>query len=131
MRIAPVALAQGEVAWLAGDRDGIAAATDRVFGDALEQGGPWPLTELAFWRWRAGLDAPALPDPEHPYALQIAGDWARAAERWTAIGCPYEAALALADADADEPRRRAFAELERLGAVVAKARVESRLQPAS
>jgi class 3 adenylate cyclase/tetratricopeptide (TPR) repeat protein len=129
MRIAPVALAQAEVAWLAGDRDGIVAATDRVFADALEQGGPWPLPELAFWRWRAGLDAPPLPDPEHPYALQMAGAHARAAERWTAIGCPYEAALALADCDAEEPLGRALAELERLGAVVAQAHVESRLQP--
>jgi tetratricopeptide (TPR) repeat protein len=131
MRIAPVALAQAEVAWLAGDRDGIVAATDIVFGEALEQGGPWPLAELAFWRWRAGLTAPPLPDPDHPYAVQIAGDWARAAERWTAIGCPYEAALALADAEADEPLRRALAELERLGAVVARAHVESRLPRAS
>jgi hypothetical protein len=127
MRIAPVALAQAEVAWLAGDRDGITAATDRAFGDALEQGGPWPLRELAFWRWRAGLDAPPLPDPEHPYALQMTGAWERAAERWTVIGCPYEAALALADADAEEPLRRALAGLERLGAEAAVARVESRL----
>jgi tetratricopeptide (TPR) repeat protein len=127
LRIAPVALAQAETAWLAGYGDGIVAATDRVFGNALEQGGPWPLDELAFWRWRAGLDAPPLPDPEHPYALQIAGAWARAAERWTEIGCPYEAALALGDADAEEPLRRALAELERLGAGPAAARVESRL----
>lgn len=127
MRIAPVALAQAEVAWLAGNRDGIIAATDRVFGDALEQGGPWPLSELAFWRWRAGLDAPPLPDPEHPYALQIAGEWARAAEQWTKIGSPYEAALALADADTEDPLRRALAELERLGAEAAAARVKSRL----
>jgi class 3 adenylate cyclase/tetratricopeptide (TPR) repeat protein len=127
MRIAPVALAQAEVAWLAGDRDGITAATDRAFREALELGGPWPLHELAFWRWRAGLDVPPLPDPEHPYALQITGAWARASERWTAIGCPYEAALALADAAAEEPLRRALAELERLGAGAAAARVESRL----
>jgi class 3 adenylate cyclase/tetratricopeptide (TPR) repeat protein len=129
MRIAPVALAQAEVAWLAGDREGILAAADNVFGYAVEIGGPWPLPELAFWRWRAGLDAPPLPDPEHPYALQIAGDWASAYERWTAIGCPYEAALALADAEAEEPLRRALAELEGLGAVAAAARVESRSQP--
>ena len=127
MRIAPVALAQAEVAWLGGDRDGIIAATERVFADAREQGGPWPLPELAFWRWRAGLDAPPLPDPEHPYALQIEGAWARAAERWTAIGCPYEAALALADAEAETPRRRALADLERLGAKATAARVKLRL----
>jgi class 3 adenylate cyclase/tetratricopeptide (TPR) repeat protein len=125
MRIAPVALAQAEVAWLRGDRDGILAAIDRVFGDALEQGGPWPMPELAFWRWRAGVDAPPLFDPEHPYALQIAGEWARAAERWTKIGCPYEAALALADADAEEPLRRALEQLERLGADASVARVQS------
>ena len=125
MRIAPVALAQAEAAWLEDDRDGIIAATELVFEDALEQGGPWPLPELAFWRWRAGLDAPPLPDPEHPYALQFAGAWDRAAERWMAIGCPYETALTLADGDAEEPRRHALTELERLGAKAAAARVKS------
>ena len=125
MRIAPVALAQAEVAWLAGDSAGIVDATDRVFGDALELNGPWPLPDLAYWRWRAGLDAPTLPDAEHPFALQIAGDWARATEAWTAVGCPYEAALALADADDEQSRGRARAELERLGAEPAAARIES------
>jgi hypothetical protein len=72
-----------------------------------------------------------LPDLEHPYALQIGGDWARAAERWTAIGCPYEAALALADADAEAPRRHAVTDLERLGAKAAEARVKLRWQRAS
>ncbi len=81
LRIAPVALAQAEAAWLSGDDDRIVLATDPVFRDAVEQGAPWPLTELAFWRWRAGLDPPPLPDPGHPYALQIAGDWAHAAAR--------------------------------------------------
>jgi class 3 adenylate cyclase/tetratricopeptide (TPR) repeat protein len=127
MRIAPVAVAQAEVAWLARDRDGIVAATDRVFADALEQGGPWPLPEIAFWRWRAGLHVPPLPDAEHPYALQMAGDWRAAAERWTAIGCPYEAALALGDADDEKPLRAALGELERLGADAVAAHVESRL----
>ncbi len=124
MRIAPVALAQAEVAWLAGERQGILVATDRVFEEAVEIGGPWPLAELAFWRWRAGLDAPPLPDPQHPYALQIVGAWARASERWSAIGCPYEAALALADArNAEEPLKRALEELEAIGAVAAADRV--------
>ena len=127
MRITPVAVAQAEEAWLSGDRNGIAAATDSVFAAALELDAAWPLRELAFWRWRAGLDAPSLPDPEHPYALQMAGDWQAAAERWTAIGCPYEAALALADANDERPLRRALTELEQLGAEAAAARVESRI----
>ena len=105
----------------------LVAVTERVFADALRYGGPWPLAELTFWRWRAGLDSPPLPDRGHPYALQIAGDWGRAAERWTEIGCPYEAALALGDADDEHALRRAIAELEGLGAKAAVARVESRL----
>ncbi len=127
LRVAPVSLAEAEVAWLRGDRERIVAATDRVFADGLEQGYPWPLPELIFWRWRAGLDCPPPPVPEHPYALQVAGDWARAAERWTDIGCPYEAALALADAEDEEPRRRALAQLRRLGGKAAAAIVESQL----
>ena len=60
--------------------------------------------------------------------LQIAGDWARAAELWTDLGCPYEAALALADADEEEPLRRALDELQRLGARPAAAIVARRLR---
>ncbi len=128
-RIAPVALAQAETTWLAGDRAGVVNATDRMLERALEHAGPWPLAELAYWRWRAGLD-PRVPIPANatdPYAAAIAGDWARAAELWTALGCPYEAALALADADDEETVRRAVGELERLGARAAAAIVESRL----
>jgi tetratricopeptide (TPR) repeat protein len=127
LRIAPVALAQAEVAWLGRDHNGLVAATDRVFEAALESGGPWPLAELTFWRWRAGLDSSRLLDAQDPYALQIAGEWSAAAERWTAIGCSYEAALALADANDEAPLHRALDELERLGATAAAAIVESRL----
>ena len=42
--------------------------------------------------------------------------WARAAELWGELGFPYEAALALADADEEEPLRKAHAELQELGA---------------
>ena len=48
---------------------------------------------------------------------------AAAAERWTAIGCPYEAALALGHADDDAAQRRGLAELQRLGAHPAARRV--------
>jgi DNA-binding NarL/FixJ family response regulator len=63
-----------------------------------------------------------------PYALQLAGGWARAAELWTEVGCPYEAALALADADEEEPLRRALEELQRLDARPAAALVARRLR---
>ena len=61
-------------------------------------------------------------------AAQIEGDWARAAKIWSDLGCPYEAALALADGDEEEPLRRALDELQRLGARPAAAIVAGRLR---
>jgi DNA-binding CsgD family transcriptional regulator len=44
------------------------------------------------------------------------------------MGCPYEAALALADADEEEPLRRSLEELQRLEARPAAAIVARRLR---
>ena len=71
--------------------------------------------ELADWRRRVGLGHEIPADVAGPYVLQFAGEWSRAAGRWREIGCPYEAALALADADEEEPLRRALEELQQLG----------------
>jgi DNA-binding CsgD family transcriptional regulator len=84
--------------------------------------------ELAGWRRRAGLGGEVPPDVAEPYALQLAGEWARAAERWRELGCPYETALALAEADQEEPLRRALDELARLGARPAADAVARRLR---
>jgi class 3 adenylate cyclase/tetratricopeptide (TPR) repeat protein len=127
-RIAPVAAARAETAWLAGDRSGVARATEGAYDVALRQGASWPIGELAYWRWRAGLEAEVPRGAPEPYAVQIAGDWARAAELWTEIGCPYEAALALADADDDDALRRSLDDLQRLGAQPAGAIVAGRLR---
>jgi DNA-binding NarL/FixJ family response regulator len=80
------------------------------------------------WRWRAGLLQEPPPGAAEPYTAQIGGDWARAAELWTEIGCPYEAALALADADDDEVLRGALDTLHALGATPAAAIVARRLR---
>jgi len=127
-RIAPVAAARAEVAWLAGDPEGVRVATEDAYRLALRQGVAWPIGELAYWRWRAGLEDEAPDGAAEPYAVQIAGDWARAAELWTEIGCPYEAALALADADDDDALRRALDKLQQLGAQKAAEIVARRLQ---
>jgi DNA-binding NarL/FixJ family response regulator len=84
--------------------------------------------ELAYWRWRAGIREQLSADAAEPYALQIAGDWARADELWARIGCPYEAALALADADDVDVLRRALDQLRELGARPAAAIVARRLR---
>jgi DNA-binding NarL/FixJ family response regulator len=84
--------------------------------------------ELASWRWRAGIEEPPPDNAAEPYAVQIAGDWERAAQLWTDLGCPYEAALALADAEEEELLRRALDELQYLGARPAAAIVARRLR---
>jgi DNA-binding CsgD family transcriptional regulator len=83
--------------------------------------------ELALWRRRAGLAEELAGPVAEPYAVQLAGDWRAAAEQWTAIGRPYEAALALADGDG-EARRRALDRLHELGAGPAAAIVARRLR---
>jgi DNA-binding CsgD family transcriptional regulator len=127
-RLAPVAAARAEAAWLQGDRDAVAEATEAVLPLALERNWRSLAGELADWRRRAGLDLQIPAGGVGPSVLQPAGQWARAAERWRELGCPYEAALALADADEEEPLRRALEELQRLGARPAADVVARRLR---
>jgi DNA-binding CsgD family transcriptional regulator/tetratricopeptide (TPR) repeat protein len=128
LRFGPAAAARAEAAWLEGRHEAVAGATQTALALAVREELPWVIGELAYWRWRAGIEE-AVPDrAAEPYAVQIAGDWARAAELWSDLGCPYEAALALADADEEEPLRRALDELQRLGARPAAAIVARRLR---
>jgi DNA-binding CsgD family transcriptional regulator len=127
-RLGPVAAARAEAAWLEGDRDAVREATEGALRLALERKSPWLIGELAVWRRRAGLDAEIPPETAEPYALQLAGHPTRAAELWRELGCPYEAALALADADEEEPLRRSLEELQRLEARPAAAIVARRLR---
>jgi DNA-binding CsgD family transcriptional regulator len=126
-RIEAVAAARAEVAWLRGDAQGVAEATDVAFDLARRRRAGWVIGELALWRRRGGISEEIPADVAEPYALQLAGDWERAAALWAAIGCPYEAALALADGDGDA-LRRALAELQELGAQPAAAIVARRLR---
>lgn len=126
--IAPVAAARAEVLALEGDYAAVAEVTQEAFELAVKQRAPWPIGELAYWRWRSGIRESVSPDAAEPYALQIAGDWAQAAKRWAELGCPYEAALALGDADDEDALRRALEELRNLGARPAATLVARRLR---
>jgi DNA-binding CsgD family transcriptional regulator len=127
-RLAPVAAARAEAAWLDGEPEKIAYATEEAFESALQHGAGWPLGELACWRWRARLLDDPPPAAAEPYARQIRGDWQRAAELWDEIGCPYEAALARSEADDQQALRHALDELQRLGASATAAIVARRLR---
>jgi DNA-binding CsgD family transcriptional regulator len=121
-RLAPVAAARAEARWLAGESEAIAAETDATL--ALEHTHRWAGGELYVWRRRAGLvDAFDPVAVAEPFRLEIDGEHEAAAARWSAMGCPYEAALASAHGDDDALQRRGLAELQRLGAHAAARRV--------
>jgi DNA-binding CsgD family transcriptional regulator len=114
--LAPAAAAAAEAAWLEGDPGAIDAVTRQTFDRAVAAGDPWTLGEIGYWRWRAGLLREPPPGAAEPYPQMMTGAWQRAATRWREIGCPYEAALALAQSDDEEALRQALAAFRELGA---------------
>jgi DNA-binding CsgD family transcriptional regulator len=126
-RIGPVAVARSESAWLEGRIDAVVDESQAVYVSAQKRRAPWLVGELALWRRRARVDEEQPSDVAEPYALALAGDWNRAAECWTRIGCPYEAALALVDAD-EESLRGALTRLQALDARPAATIVTRRLR---
>jgi DNA-binding CsgD family transcriptional regulator/tetratricopeptide (TPR) repeat protein len=127
-RIAPVAAARAEAAWLEGRNDDALEATQGAFELALQRRVPRFVGELAVWRRRAGAQEPAPELATDPNDLELAGHWRSAAERWRELGCPYEAALADAETGDEEALRQALEDLRALGATAAAAIVSRRLR---
>jgi ATP/maltotriose-dependent transcriptional regulator MalT len=114
--LAELCLTQIEAAWLAGDDAEAAAALDRVISrfsyvDRYQQG------MIAVWARRCGRALDVDPDsaPEM-FALPLRGDWRAAADNWLALGCRYEAALALLESTDEAAMREAVALLDEMGA---------------
>jgi DNA-binding CsgD family transcriptional regulator/tetratricopeptide (TPR) repeat protein len=108
--------ALAEAATYAGAPDRVRAVAASALDGALRQGEPWHVGELAYWLCRADGPATVPANAAEPYRLQLSGRWKDAADCWRAIGCPYEAALALADSDNPGALREALATFDRLGA---------------
>jgi DNA-binding CsgD family transcriptional regulator len=129
-RIAPVAVARAEFAWLRDDRAGILAAIRPALAlTAARQRQPWVGDEIAFWLWRAGEVPELRRVAAVPFARHMCGDWRGAAEAWARLGCPFEQACALADGDT-EAELGALELYDRLGAAPASALVRRRLRAA-
>ena len=122
-------IARLELAWLAGDAEGMRREATRALGDATLHD-RWTRGSLAVWLRRCGLPDADLGELAAPYALALAKDWRGAAEAWAELGVPYEQALALldsvyteeAEADALVEAARIF---ERLGATATLARAQA------
>jgi DNA-binding CsgD family transcriptional regulator/tetratricopeptide (TPR) repeat protein len=126
-RIAPVASALAESAWLGGDAEQLLDQARLVVKMGEGRGDPWRQGEFEFWMWRATGTIETLEDIAVPYALQISGDWLGAARAWKEIGCPYEEATALADGD-ESAKLAALEIFERLGAGPATERLRHTLR---
>jgi DNA-binding CsgD family transcriptional regulator/tetratricopeptide (TPR) repeat protein len=120
-----------EIAWLGGGPDApkvAAEATDEALELAIRHRSSWVIGELACWRRRAGVREAAPAGVAGPYAFELAGDAAGAAQAWLDLGCGYEAAVVLCCAGEADGLRRALAEFQRLGARPAAAMAARRLR---
>jgi class 3 adenylate cyclase/ATP/maltotriose-dependent transcriptional regulator MalT len=127
-RIAPVAAARAETAWLEGRLDAIGEATEQALELAVRRTSAWRVGELLSWRRRAGIHDQLAIELRGPFVRELSGKWLDAAEEWAALGCPYEAALALAESGEEAELRSAHEQLLDLGAHAAVAVIARRLR---
>ena len=88
----------------------------------------WLRGAVAVWLRRLG--SPHLMEGEvaEPYRLLLDGDPVGAAQVWTRLGCPYEAAMALADSPDEQALREALSIVIGLGAQPAARIIRQRLR---
>jgi DNA-binding CsgD family transcriptional regulator len=127
-RMWPVAAARAELAWLSG-RSGaeIADLVLPVHELALQLRHPWALGELGQWLDPDHADPDGVPcgaEAAAPYRLPPA----EAARAWGELGCPYEAASALAAVSSPESLAEALRLFEQMGARPAADRTARRLR---
>ncbi|MFJ2824624.1 ATP-binding protein [Streptomyces toxytricini] len=108
--------ALAEAATYIGDVDRVRAMVPAALTAAAGQGEPWLLGELSYWLSRVDGSMAVPEAAAEPYRLQLSGRPRESAERWAETGCPYEAALALADTADEGMLREALAAFDRLGA---------------
>lgn len=127
-RVAPVRAARAEAAWLRGNAAEAAAEAQAAYPLAVRHGHPWFVGELAYWMQQGGPPFDVSGACAKPFALEIAGRCEEAAAAWTALGCLYETARALAGASEEESLRNALAVFGQLGARPMAAVVSRRLR---
>ena len=127
-RLAPVAAARAEACWLGGEPERVREETDGALALACTYGNAWELGELYSWRRHAGIDERPPVAIAEPYRLELTGEPEAASKLWRRLGCPYERAIALAGSRDEAPLRWSLAELQRLGARAAAARVARTLR---
>jgi DNA-binding CsgD family transcriptional regulator len=113
---------------LTGDHDAVRAAIEPAWELIGRSKEPWLRDEIASWRWRTGDLDPAYEITSEPFVLQVTGDHRAAADAWAALGCPYERAMSLIDADEPNTLLEALDICYSLGAGPAAALARRRLR---
>ncbi|ADB34819.1 transcriptional regulator, LuxR family [Kribbella flavida DSM 17836] len=122
-RLWPAVAARAEAAWLSGSdgttrldgaAEGVGADLRATYELALRLRHPWAVGELGSW---LGVELPDF--AAAPY---------RDGDRWRALGCPYEAALFLAQDEDPQRQVAGLEELQLLGAWGAAHRVARQLR---
>jgi DNA-binding CsgD family transcriptional regulator/tetratricopeptide (TPR) repeat protein len=116
LHLGPVRAARAEAALLNGDSERARKEATAVCDLVFTRGNRWQRGEFAWLLWQAGEQDVPTDGLAEPYALQIAANWAGAAEAWHELGCPYEEACALATSDDPALVRRGITIFEELGA---------------
>ena len=117
MYIGAVRLARAEARWLESDLTAARQEAELADDGCADATDPWLNGEIAVWLRRTGSPRTSQRELAEPYRLQLIGDHRGAAELFDALGCPYDAALALLDAPDELALRRALDICNSLGAV--------------
>jgi DNA-binding CsgD family transcriptional regulator len=113
--IVPVRLARAEACWLEG-RTADAVSEAEWADEAADTRDAWLCGSVAAWLRRTGSTRRPRGELAEPYQHQVNGHWEKAAQLWTDLGCPYEAALARLDAAEEGALREALTAFTELGA---------------
>ena len=116
-----------ELAWLEGRTADIPGILEPILAKVREADSPWARGEVSLWLWKAGELEKPMPGSAEAFALLVEGDWRRSAELWTAIGCPYESAFALAHGD-ETAMRMALTRFRKLGTAPAATRLAAQMR---
>jgi DNA-binding CsgD family transcriptional regulator/tetratricopeptide (TPR) repeat protein len=127
-RLWPCAIARAEAGWLDGALDPHVALLEEVLDQALRCRHGIAVGEIAVWLQRAGSLSISPSEAAEPFAAWISGDPVRASVGFRQMGCPYEAAHALAETGEVSSLRVALATFQRLGAAPMVERVSAELR---
>ncbi|WP_448811297.1 helix-turn-helix transcriptional regulator [Agromyces bauzanensis] len=124
----PVLSAIAERAWLLDLDDDRLAGAEAAIADLDDgNGADWAAGDLAVWLARLGRPVADARVAE-PFALELAGSPDESAERWRALGSPFEAALAALGSTDEAVAGCAVDELDAMGAIATADRARGALR---